>query len=345
VVAELLEVGCSVLFADLRVSWSDAPFSYLYDDTDLEALGGGGALDAGRVVSVDDAQMGWSRYAQSLAIQALNPNLFYLSATYESVAYARKCLARIQALGKDASEQDIAFVMTDEAISPSHDGVRRAGISVRLLDGRCFGNGHGSVAAAPLVGSSHGAQHNPQAILSSRNFAAKALVLTHGCSPVAPSPGDPPPRPMNWVIPKSDPWPPQAICASLGLESLCETVARVAVNREVIAAVSNKNIFHMLQLFVNGIKTAGVKNGMVVALDDETSQWLEARNVPHYIKKIRSRSGSTDNHATSGLKFKILVDFLSVGCSVLLSDVDVIWLTDPMPFLYRDADVSAAAFL
>jgi len=36
-----------------------------------------------------------------------------------------------------------------------------------------------------------------------------------------------------------------------------------------------------------------------------------------------SRTGSTDNHATSGLKFKILVDFLSIGCSVLLSDLDV----------------------
>jgi arabinosyltransferase len=61
--------------------------------------------------------------------------------------------------------------------------------------------------------------------------------------------------------------------------------------------------------------------------------------VKHYVKKLRSRSGSTDNHATSGLKFKILVDFLSVGCSVLLSDVDVIWLTNPFPFLYRDSDV------
>ena len=51
------------------------------------------------------------------------------------------------------------------------------------------------------------------------------------------------------------------------------------------------------------------------------------------------RTGSTDNHATSGLKFKILVDFLSIGCSVLLSDVDVIWLANPFNFLYRDTDV------
>ena len=39
------------------------------------------------------------------------------------------------------------------------------------------------------------------------------------------------------------------------------------------------------------------------------------------------------------MKFKILVDFLSIGCSVLLSDVDVIWLANPFNFLYRDTDV------
>ena len=116
-------------------------------------------------------------------------------------------------------------------------------------------------------------------------------------------------------------------------------MARVAVRREVLAAVSNKNIFHMLQLFVDGIKAAGVPNSMVVALDDETAAWLQERQVAHYVKKIKSRTGSTDNHATSGLKFKILVDFLSVGASVLLSDVDVIWLQDPFRFLYRDSDV------
>ena len=33
------------------------------------------------------------------------------------------------------------------------------------------------------------------------------------------------------------------------------------------------------------------------------------------------------------------MDFLSVGCSVLLSDVDVIWLANPFGLLYRDSDL------
>tara|TARA_B110001452_G_scaffold130750_1_gene108609 strand:+ start:634 stop:813 length:180 start_codon:yes stop_codon:yes gene_type:complete len=56
-----------------------------------------------------------------------------------------------------------------------------------------------------------------------------------------------------------------------------------------------------------------VPNLMVVALDDPTAAWLQQRDVHHYTKKIVSRTGSTDNHATSGLKFKILVDFMLVG--------------------------------
>jgi hypothetical protein len=51
------------------------------------------------------------------------------------------------------------------------------------------------------------------------------------------------------------------------------------------------------------------------------------------------RSGFTDNHATSGLKFQILRDFMSVGASVVLSDVDIVWVQSPFPYLYRDADV------
>ena len=43
--------------------------------------------------------------------------------------------------------------------------------------------------------------------------------------------------------------------------------------------------------------------------------------VEYYLKKLVSRSGSTDNHATSGLKFRILAEQLSIGVSVLLTDV------------------------
>ena len=55
--------------------------------------------------------------------------------------------------------------------------------------------------------------------------------------------------------------------------------------------------------------------------------------------------GGTGNHATSGLKFRLLIPWLKVGCNVLLSDVDVVYMRNPFQespaFLHRDSDVEA----
>ena len=47
------------------------------------------------------------------------------------------------------------------------------------------------------------------------------------------------------------------------------------------------------------------------------------------------------NHAVSGLKFKVLRDFLQLGYAVLLSDVDIVTLQNPFLHLHRDSDIEA----
>eukprot|EP00966_Prymnesium_polylepis_P076738 1778994-Prymnesium_polylepis.1 len=121
-----------------------------------------------------------------------------------------------------------------------------------------------------------------------------------------------------------------------------------------MAAVSNGNILGMLGQFVDVVQRVGVANFLVVALDERTVSFLNKKGCPNYLRKLRSRTGSTDNHATcvqqspqaaqahecggatltltrpfgafcrSGLKFQILHEMLSVGVSVLLSDVDIV---------------------
>ena len=109
----------------------------------------------------------------------------------------------------------------------------------------------------------------------------------------------------------------------------------------MLAAVSNKNIHAMLGTFLVGVARANITNAVVIALDDPTATFAKAKGAHTYVRHLTSRTGSTDNHATSGLKFAILYEFMAVGCSVLLSDVDVLWLQNPftLPSLYRDADV------
>lgn len=56
----------------------------------------------------------------------------------------------------------------------------------------------------------------------------------------------------------------------------------------------------MLGQFVDAVKKIGVTNFLVVAIDQATSDFLNKRGVANYVRPLRTRSGSTDNHATSG---------------------------------------------
>jgi hypothetical protein len=52
-----------------------------------------------------------------------------------------------------------------------------------------------------------------------------------------------------------------------------------------------------------------------------------------------AQKGVGENHAVSGLKFRVLLPMLELGYSVLLSDVDIVTLQNPFDFLHRDCDV------
>jgi len=121
----------------------------------------------------------------------------------------------------------------------------------------------------------------------------------------------------------------------------------VAINNEVMVAVSNINYARpggMLDLWMKGTKEAGVKNAMVVALDDETKSNVEAFGLPAWrldLEIPESQKNSGSNHAVSALKFRILKPFLQLGYSVLLSDVDIVTIQNPFDHLVRDSDVES----
>ena len=182
-------------------------------------------------------------------------------------------------------------------------------------------------------------------LLSVNMSEARQLVLRRGCGVVQSEnrPARVMPRPLNWLLaPGRGVFPiPTACDADDNLRALCATLRRTAINREVLAAVSNKNIHPMLRTFIEGTRLANISNAVVVALDDETQAFSRALGAATYTRKLISRTKSTDNHATSGLKFAIIKEFISVGCSVLMSDVDIVWIQNPftLPSLYRDVDV------
>ena len=56
---------------------------------------------------------------------------------------------------------------------------------------------------------------------------------------------------------------------------------------------------------MTAVRRAKIANSLIVALDEGTAQHLKARGEAHYERKLEARGGGKDNHATSGLKFKV----------------------------------------
>ncbi|XP_065617256.1 arabinosyltransferase RRA3 isoform X2 [Quercus suber] len=127
---------------------------------------------------------------------------------------------------------------------------------------------------------------------------------------------------------------------------LAKILEKVAVQRELIVALANSNVKDMLEVWFTNIKRVGIPNYLVIALDEEIAKFCESKDVPVYKRDpdegIDSVARTGGNHAVSGLKFRILrEEFLQLGYSVLLSDVDIVYLQNPFHYLYRDSDVES----
>lgn len=122
---------------------------------------------------------------------------------------------------------------------------------------------------------------------------------------------------------------------------------KISINNEVLVAVSNKNYAQpggMLEVWVDGVTRAGIKNVLIIALDDETKRNVESRGINVFRMDVEipeSQKNTGSNHAVSALKFRILKRFMELGYSVLLSDVDIVTLQNPFEHLVRDSDVES----
>ncbi|KAI9113136.1 hypothetical protein K1719_015661 [Acacia pycnantha] len=126
---------------------------------------------------------------------------------------------------------------------------------------------------------------------------------------------------------------------------LAKILEEVAIYKELIVALANSNVKKMLEVWFTNIKKVGIPNYLVVALDDTIEEFCKSNDVPVYRRDpdegIDTIAKTGGNHAVSGLKFRILREFLQLGYSVLLSDVDIVYLQNPFDYIYRDSDVES----
>ena len=138
-------------------------------------------------------------------------------------------------------------------------------------------------------------------------------------------------------------------CAAVRGDCALEAfLQRVAPGGEVLVAISNFHLIQhggMLNTWIENVQRSKTGPWMVLAIDSDLHEHLDQRGIPNYYIKqeiAAVQQGTGNNHAVSALKFGVLAEFLKLGWAVLLSDVDVVTLSDPFAHLYRDRDVEGA---
>jgi len=199
--ALLVSRGVSVFYSAVEVSLSADPFAALFHDADLEVAGdarGGGGLgsffdsggvggDRGGMRVAMDSIMGWSQMCESYQISPVSPHFWFAAATHESLALLRRLSSRLRG-GLFGAEGLVAggmvwpaasaeaYLLTEEALAPAHDGVTRAGTSLRVLESRCLGS-RGAELASGIPAGGHGAASAAiKDVLEAHAFLARPQV-------------------------------------------------------------------------------------------------------------------------------------------------------------------------
>ena len=142
----------------------------------------------------------------------------------------------------------------------------------------------------------------------------------------------------QWTVPFNEgaEWPPPDACSKHKLQDLCDVLRTTARKREVLLAVANSHA-PGLDIFLKYIAEVKIPNFMIAALDEALASRLKAQGVPYWFIK----NDAQGNHKVSAQKFGIVQGFIRLGCSVLLTDTDVVYMTDPFQALYRDSDIES----
>lgn len=148
----------------------------------------------------------------------------------------------------------------------------------------CSDKSHDDVAASSSssfdVGSSH-----PSLDCSKCPKTASTAVVSSSSSSGNAKLGDTGNLPGQWWTPHTA---PAATGSEAGDPTLRAILEKVAIDGEVLVAVSNHALINaegdygMLRTWLDGVQHAGVKNYLVVAIDDQIAATLKKLGVPHW---------------------------------------------------------------
>nr|CAD1834424.1 unnamed protein product [Ananas comosus var. bracteatus] len=132
---------------------------------------------------------------------------------------------------------------------------------------------------------------------------------------------------------------PVTLKLPFSLESLLEIVADR--DKNVVLGIAGASYRDMLMSWACRLRHLGVSNILACALDSETYEFSVLQGLPVFMDSMSPRNVSFDDchfgtecfQRVTKVKSRIVLQILKLGYNVLLSDVDVYWFNNPLPYL------------
>ena len=124
----------------------------------------------------------------------------------------------------------------------------------------------------------------------------------------------------------------------------------LAIANDVMMCTNRKTCWwnggNIVETFLKASKRLQLKNVVVITLDDATEAFCQshggATSLRLELPVPTAQQGSRGANMISTLKYGLLRQALLMGFSILVVDLDLVFLRDPFEHLYRDADVEAS---
>jgi len=268
---------------------------------------------------------------------------------YMLVAVGRPAALAMKAAG------EAALVRARSAVAPGSGGTDVSQLSTAELEAILAAR-KGSVAAQPAAArTAPAASQEPRTARKEGKGAAAMVGIEAPVAAVGVAAAP--------AVAASAPAAPVAVDADNIAARLFPPGAAPAVNpadhkltQERVEALARGNVlmvtwanYHYLDFVINWvyhINKLGVTNYLVGSMDDDILKELVHRGVNTFsMRSGLSTSdfgwGSPTFHKMGREKINLIVTFTNMGIDLLLSDVDTVWMRDPMPYIarYPDADV------
>ena len=125
-----------------------------------------------------------------------------------------------------------------------------------------------------------------------------------------------------------------------------ELVGRYAEDNVVMVTWANHHYHDFVRNWVRNVRNCGVRNFMVGAMDNELLEKLIEDEVPTFAMQSGLTTedfgwGTENFHKMGRKKIELIYLFTKMGFDILVSDVDTVWLRNPLPYMakYPNADV------